>query len=99
MVIFHKINTDAIILLALLAVCIMIYTFGNVFFLSNIIQFGTDQLRDSPSCYSTFFVHAFFWMENACSFVATSAAFNFYYAVDTIHKAIFFSRALIMYLI
>ena len=92
---FHKTNAAANILLALLVVCIMIYTFGNVFFLSNIIQFGTDQLRDSPTRYSTVFVHAFFWTENACSLVATSAAFNFHYAVDAIHKAIFFSRAFV----
>ena len=97
MVTFHKFSTAANTLLALLVIFIVIYTFGNVFFLSNIIQFGTDQLRDSPTRYSTFFVQAFFWTENVCSLVATSAALdNFRYAVDALHKVIFFSRASII---
>ena len=94
---FHKFSAAANILLALLAVCVAIYTLGNVLFLSNVIQFGTDQLRDSPTRHSTLFVQSFFWTENVCSLVATAAALhNFHNAVDASRNVIFFSRALII---
>ena len=37
---------------------------GMVFFLCNIIQFGTDQLRDAPTRYSVLFLYVIYWCDN-----------------------------------
>ena len=37
---------------------------GMVFFLCNIIQFGTDQLRDAPTRYSVSFLYAIYWCDS-----------------------------------
>ena len=37
---------------------------GTVFFLCNIIQFGTDQLRDAPTRYSVLFLCAIYWCDS-----------------------------------
>ena len=37
---------------------------GMVFFLCNIIQFGTDQLRDAPTRYSVIFLYAIYWCDS-----------------------------------
>jgi len=36
---------------------------GMVFFLANIVQFGTDQLRDAPTRHSVVFLYAVYWCE------------------------------------
>ena len=38
--------------------------FGMVFFLCNIIQFGTDQLRDAPTRYSVLFLYGIHWCDS-----------------------------------
>ena len=37
---------------------------GMVFFLCNIIQFGTDHLRDAPTRYSVIFLYAIYWCDS-----------------------------------
>ena len=37
---------------------------GMVFFLCNIIQFGTDQLQDAPTRYSVLFLYAIYWCDS-----------------------------------
>ena len=37
---------------------------GIVFFLCNIIQFGTDQLRDAPTRHSVLFLYAIYWCDS-----------------------------------
>ena len=37
---------------------------GMVFFLCNIIQFGTDQLRDAPTRHSVLFLYAIYWCDS-----------------------------------
>ena len=37
---------------------------GIVFFQCNIIQFGTDQLRDAPTRYSVLFLYALYWCDS-----------------------------------
>ena len=63
-VVVDKINYTYYIMLGLLVIALSSYYFGNIFFLVNIIQFGIDQLRDSPTQYSVLFIHMFFWSNN-----------------------------------
>ena len=37
---------------------------GMIFFLCNIIQFGTDQLRDAPTRHSVLFLYAIYWCDS-----------------------------------
>ena len=54
---------------------IMIYTSllgslsGMVFFLCNILQFGTDQLRDAPTRYSVLFLYAIYWCDSISNLI------------------------------
>ena len=49
------------LMIALHMIALSGYVLGRVLFLANVIQFGTDQLRDSPTHYSVFYIHVFFW--------------------------------------
>ena len=40
---------------------------GMIFFLCNIIQFGTDQLRDAPTRHSVLFLYAIYWCDSISS--------------------------------
>ena len=44
---------------------------GMVFFLCNIIQFGTDQLRDAPTRYSVSFLYAIYWCDSMVYLLTT----------------------------
>jgi len=92
----HDFSINTKVLIALIAVCFMIYLLGNVLFLSNVIQFGTDQLRDSPTCQSVFFVQAYYWTENVCALVASlTITCNLYFSIDAITNTVFFSHVTI----
>ena len=52
-------NYTYYLLIALLGIALLGYYLGRVFFLTNIIQFGTDQIRDSPTQNSVLFIHIF----------------------------------------
>ena len=43
---------------------LFLYCFGEILFLSNIVQFGTDQLRDAPTRYSVYFICAYYWTDS-----------------------------------
>ena len=47
---------------------------GMVFFLSNIIQFGTDQLRDAPTRYSVLFLYAIYWCDSVSNLLTVSVS-------------------------
>ena len=40
------------------------YGSGQILFLSNVVQFGTDQLRDAPTRYSVYFICAYYWTDS-----------------------------------
>ncbi len=44
----------------------IINSMGQVLFLSNIVQVGTDQLRDAPTRYSSKYIQAYFWFDSLC---------------------------------
>ena len=56
-----------VLLLALAFAGSMAFLCGMVFFLANIVQFGTDQLRDAPTRYSIAFLYAVYWCERLVS--------------------------------
>ena len=57
-------NYTFYLLIALLGIALLGYYLGRVFFLTNVIQFGTDQIRDSPTQNSVLYIHMFFWSSN-----------------------------------
>ena len=57
-------NYTFYLLIALLGIALSGYYLGRVFFLTNVIQFGTDQIRDSPTQNSVLYIHMFFWSSN-----------------------------------
>ena len=60
------------ILYVLVLFSILAYICGRVFFLANVLQFGTDQLCDAPTCYSFLFLIAYYWCDNLSSVLALS---------------------------
>ena len=48
--------------LGFLFISILVYLCGRrTVFLANVLQFGTDQLRDAPTCSSVLFLYAYYW--------------------------------------
>ncbi len=54
---------------------------GRVFFQANIIQFGTDQLRDMPTDKSVRFIHMYVW-SHAVTYLLTNAVCSTSHAFD-----------------
>ena len=52
------------LLIVLLVIALSGYYLGRVFFLTNVVQFGTDQIRDSPTQNSVLYIYIFFWSSN-----------------------------------
>ena len=48
------------------------YLCGRIVFLANILQFGTDQLRDAPTRCSVLFLYAYYWWDNFSSLLTLS---------------------------
>ena len=51
------------------SVSVLILMIGISSYHSNIIQFGFDQLLDTPSCYLSMFVHWYFWADTLGNFI------------------------------
>ena len=60
-IVFHSFSVYYVLLTCLFLFGVLTYCCGNVIFRANILQFGTDQLRDSPTMCSTLFLLAFLW--------------------------------------
>ena len=60
----HEFNFLHYIFLSLTCAGSLASLCGMVFFLCNIIQFGTDQLRDVPTRYSVLFLYAIYWCDS-----------------------------------
>ena len=67
----HTYNPFSKILLTLLIISVALYCIGDVIFLSNIVQFGTDQLRDAPTRYSVCFIYAYFWIDSFSNLITS----------------------------
>ena len=60
----YSFNVTGKMILAAIGISFFFYGFGEILFLSNIIQFGTDQLCDAPSRYSVYFICAYYWTDS-----------------------------------
>jgi len=56
-------NSTGQMLIDVVGISFIIYGFGEIVFLSNIVQFGTDQLRDAPTRYSIYFICAYILLD------------------------------------
>ena len=68
----HTLNYYFYILCALFIFSMLVYICGRVFFLANVLQFGTDQLCDAPTRYSVLFLIAYYWCDNLSSVLTSS---------------------------
>ena len=68
----HTFNYYFYIVFVLTILAILVYTCGRIFFLVNVLQFGTDQLCDAPTHYSALFLIAYYWCDNLSSVLALS---------------------------
>ena len=68
----HTFNYYFYILSVLVLFSILAYICGRVFFLANVLQFGTDQLCDAPTHYSVLFLIAYYWCDNLSSVLTLS---------------------------
>ena len=59
-------------LLSFSLIALLAYLCARVFFFANILQFGTDQLRDMPTLKSTLFLLAFYWCDTFSELLALS---------------------------
>ena len=48
------------------------YLCGRIVFLANVLQFGTDQLRDAPTYCSVLFLYSYYWWDNFSSLLTLS---------------------------
>ena len=60
----YSFNVAGYIIVVALSICYISYASGEVLFLSNIVQFGTDQLCDAPTKYSVYFICAYYWTDS-----------------------------------
>ena len=60
----HSFNYMYYIIVTLIGTGSLASLFGMVFFMCNIIQFGTDQLRDAPTRHSVIFLYAIYWCDS-----------------------------------
>ena len=58
--------------LGFLFISTLAYLCGRIVFLANVLQFGTDQLRDAPTCCSVLFLYAYYWWDNFSSLLTLS---------------------------
>ena len=58
--------------LVFFALAILLYLFGRIVFLANVLQFGTDQLRDAPTYHSVLFLYAYYWCDSLSRFLMLS---------------------------
>ena len=58
--------------LGFLFISTLAYLCGRIVFLANILQFGTDQLRDTPTRCSVLFLYAYYWWDNFSSLLTLS---------------------------
>ena len=59
--------------LGFLFISTLAYLCGRIVFLANVLQFGTDQLRDAPTCWSVLFLYAYYWWDNISSLLTLSS--------------------------
>ena len=69
----------------LLGVAFLLYCLGQVTFLSNIIQFATDQLQDAPTRCTVSFIQLYFWFDSL-SYLITGSIYIPIDKVYTVHK-------------
>ena len=60
----NSFNSTTNLIFAVIYCSLVLYGFGDLLFLSNIVQFGTDQLRDAPTRYSVYFICAYYWTDS-----------------------------------
>ncbi len=60
---FETNKYNRVLIVVMVAVSLVYYS-GHVFFIANIIQFGTDQLRDAPTRWSVVFLHLYYLCDN-----------------------------------
>ena len=58
--------------LVLLFVSTLAYLCERIVFLANVLQFGTDQLREAPTRCSVLFLYAYYWWDNFSSLLISS---------------------------
>jgi len=63
-------DTVGRLLLAMMVLILVVYCAGFTLFVSNVVQFGTDQLRDAPTKYSVGFICAYVWTDALGAVVA-----------------------------
>ncbi len=70
----YHFNTSGLLLVSTIILSSILYTLGQILFLSNVVQFGTDQLRDAPTRYSVYFIHAYFWVDGLGFLIASATS-------------------------
>ena len=60
----HSFNTTGKMIMAAFAISFFFYGFGEILYLANIVQFGTDQLCNAPTRYSVYFICAYYWTDS-----------------------------------
>ena len=73
------------VLIIPLILVLILFCVGKVFFVANIVQFGTDQLRDFPTECSVLFFYAFLWcynFSNVLTFGSYVPSHNTYFSIS-----------------
>ena len=68
----YSFNATGKMIVAGIGISFILYGFGEILFLSNIVQFGTDQLRDAPTRYSVYFICAYYWTDSFGQLLTTA---------------------------
>ena len=68
---------------------LFLYCCGRVLFLANILQFGTDQLRDAPTQCSVLFLYAYLWCENFSNALTLTTNLPGHEISIEIHRSVF----------
>ena len=86
-------NNLLIILITLFSLAMFLYGIGYVTFIANILQFGTNQLRDAPSQDSVTFLCWYFWTGSLGSVISFSCILPGHNIIINIpHKTVGFDQ-------
>ncbi len=89
----HNIGNYFFLLVALSLLAMLLYSIGYMTFIANILQFGTDQLRDAPSQNSVTFLCWYFWTSSLGTIISLSTIIPGHRSIiDIAHKKIGFDQ-------
>lgn len=91
--VFYVTDLNLLVLIVSLCIVLVWYSIGRMTFVTTILQFGTDQLRDAPSQDSSVFLHWYFWVDSIAIAISLSTDIPGHrFQIDLLKQRFFIDR-------